>query len=483
MRDEVMLKFGVDQRAVAQGLRGVKGMVNDFKKDFSAKDLFGWAKGGLAAIGAGIGMAKMYKWVKSSADLAESITTLGETFGTSAKFVQQWGYANEKSNSTAENASKGLEKLVQKIGDARQGQEQAIKTFERYGIAITDAGGNARGTESIFEDIQKTIAGVNDPTLRAAMASEFFGDKLGTKLLPALRDFKELAADSESKILSTAELGILREAGDQIKNIESALKRMAMKGTASLLKAFTFNQGDFKAIMAAGAANQGGSTGPTEAQVRAAKELAEALEKVADARHELAFAGANEENRLLKALIEQGDAQRKFNALKDGTIEKVKAEEELLKKQKVTVDAKSALEKKAAEEKKKALKEEEEQVKRVNEQKQGLASSRRSLTEGAQDRSKWTVGELADRGVRWARNVQWLENQAKEARGWGRGELADQMTKRALDIRKSMGGILTSDEAQPLRSLQEGVMKSAEALQNINDKINGKGLPIDPGDE
>src|SRR5262249_38902090 len=86
--------------------------------------------------------------------------------------------------------------------------------FERYGIAITEAGGKARDPIDIFKEVTDQIAAIQDPADRAARAVELFGKRVGPQLVPLLskgsegieRIGKELR--SQGLILTPDQIGV-----------------------------------------------------------------------------------------------------------------------------------------------------------------------------------------------------------------------------------------------------------------------------------
>jgi hypothetical protein len=128
------------------------------------------------------------------------------------------GRLNELSSRTGETAGKllvletafknsGLEagavgtainKLQNFMQDAANGGEKQRASMQRLGISMAELAEKTPTEQmQIFAD---RIAGIEDPTARAAAASEVLGDKLGGKLLPLFTDFSANLEDARSKV-------------------------------------------------------------------------------------------------------------------------------------------------------------------------------------------------------------------------------------------------------------------------------------------
>ncbi len=94
------------------------------------------------------------------------------------------------------------------------------------------------------------------------------------------------------------------------------------------------------------------------------------------------------------------------------------------------------------------------------------------------ERSRFTLGEMADRGSRPAQIIENIERQAKEARWFGNFSGADAMTNRALELRKGLSNYLVESDANPLKSMDENIKAQLEAVNELVDKAKGEGLNI-----
>ncbi len=488
MNEEVILKFGLNSSAVASGLRGMKGMISEASGEM--KHMLGEGLAlGAGALGIGFGAEKMMEGIKAATELAEKVETLAKTYGVSTTYLQQWEFAASRSNSSAQAADHALGRLAVQIGKAREGSEESIEHFQHYGIALNNVDGSARSVEEVMGDVIKTINGVEDPTKRAALSMALMHDKAGG-LIGAMRNFKELQGKSGAFIIDEKELATLHATGEEMKNISGTLKTMATRAFAELVGAFWK-----KSRVVKEDEKPEGAPEVTEEQTKQAKALAKALQEVKDAKG-MGIGVASDP--LLKLLYEQKIAQREFNEAKDGTIEKLKAEKSLVEKNLQVDQERAKNQKKFNEDKTKAAAKEHADQAKIHEMDLKIqAASAAMWKSGARidsaigDRSKWTIGELVDENnrkfehgqrltanERKAFDVNQLEEQAKAARDEGRGVDADSLTKRALEMRKSMGDVLKENEADPLKDLTEAAKDQAEKFGQLLDLAQGKGFKV-----
>lgn len=102
-------------------------------------------------------------------------------FGTTA--LQELQFQAVRMGLSEESLSNGLRRMNQKIGEARTEGGAAAQAFQRLGVELADASGNALGNESVFRSLIERLKAVQDPAIRAANAFELFGREAGPKFL------------------------------------------------------------------------------------------------------------------------------------------------------------------------------------------------------------------------------------------------------------------------------------------------------------
>lgn len=96
----------------------------------------------------------------------------------------------------AKAANKDLKDLVptelsKRMLDAANGLEKAQRGFRQLGVEVVDAAGNLRSTDAVYRDLVTALLEVEDPTLRAALATQALGEQ-GKQALSAFSDTGDL---------------------------------------------------------------------------------------------------------------------------------------------------------------------------------------------------------------------------------------------------------------------------------------------------
>ena len=71
------------------------------------------------------------------------------------------------------------------LGDITMGNgDKVSESLSLIGLTVDDLKG--KNADEAFNIIRDALAGVEDASLRVGIANEFFGDKIGTEILPIL---------------------------------------------------------------------------------------------------------------------------------------------------------------------------------------------------------------------------------------------------------------------------------------------------------
>jgi hypothetical protein len=131
-------------------------------------------------------------------DLGGRLSELSARTGESAGKLLVLETAFKNAGLGAETVGTSINKLQNFMQDAANGGDKQVDTMKRLGISMTELQGKTPTEQmQIFAD---KIAAIDDPTQRAATASDVFGDKLGGKLLPLLTDFSPALDDAREKV-------------------------------------------------------------------------------------------------------------------------------------------------------------------------------------------------------------------------------------------------------------------------------------------
>ena len=152
--------------------------------------------------------------------LSELSTRTGEAAGT--LLVLETAFKN--SGLEASQVGVVINKLQNFMQDAANGGEKQTKAMSDLGISMADLAGKTPSEQ--MDVFAKKIALIEDPTQRAATASEVFGEKLGGKLLPLLVDFSGNIEDARSKVGSLEQ--VMNENADTFDKFSESID--AVKG-------------------------------------------------------------------------------------------------------------------------------------------------------------------------------------------------------------------------------------------------------------
>jgi hypothetical protein len=489
--EEIQVKFGGDLGPLAQSLRGLKGMVADAKKEFSISDVMskfrGGVIGGLASIGIGFSVEKLRESAKASMELGKHISVLSNELGVSTDFFQQWGISAEHSGSNAEKAQKGLEHLVETIGKARNGDKESSALFDKYSISLSDAANASYSSQQVFDQVAKKILAIEDPAKRAATAVEMFGKK-GEELIETLRNLEKEKGDG--MILSERELATLEAANNKVESLTHKLKTLAAKGWAAAMTPFT--EIDAMKAIVDRRENKGAAV-IDQSAIQQAKEAAKALELVEKAKFEKQYATANLQEKYLKSLIEAGDLQREFNGLKDGTIEKLKVEKEMIDAQTKVIQARKAMEDDQQRKKKESDEAHVKKLKEEHDLNKDIAKTQREIDAIPRKREEMkrapylpTLEELANSSgpfKQQAQQLQFLEADAKDALIYNDKKGFKQDVTQIDQLKKSLSdaGVMTPDDR--FESMDNNLGDLKDHMAELLEKAKTDGIKVNGGDE
>ena len=137
-------------------------------------------------------------------DLGGRLNELSSRTGETAGKLLVLETAFKNSGLEASTVGTAINKLQNFMQDAANGGDKQRAAMQSLGVSMSELAGKTPTEQmKIFAD---RIAGIEDPTARAAAASEVFGDKLGGKLLPLFSDFSTNLEDARAKVGSLEEV-------------------------------------------------------------------------------------------------------------------------------------------------------------------------------------------------------------------------------------------------------------------------------------
>jgi hypothetical protein len=110
------------------------------------------------------------------ADARNEVTNLSRASGISTETLSGLRLAAEGTGRDLGALEGALSELPKKMAETARGGGEAKAGFDALGVSVTDAQGNLRSTDDVFRDTVESLQGVEDGTLRSAIASTIFGD-------------------------------------------------------------------------------------------------------------------------------------------------------------------------------------------------------------------------------------------------------------------------------------------------------------------
>jgi TP901 family phage tail tape measure protein len=195
----------------------------------------------MAAFGAVV-VGAMGLAANSWAEAGDSIGKMSKRTGIGTTALQELSYAAKLSGTSIDEIEVAVRKMQSSVTDAETGLETAKKSFQDLGLSIKDI--KSLSPEDQFNRISEAIAGIENPTKRAALAQDIFG-RSGTMLLPMLAEgsagLRKLRDDAHqySVIMNTESVAAAEEFSDRMDNLKLSLKSVWQEIAVSIIPAVT----------------------------------------------------------------------------------------------------------------------------------------------------------------------------------------------------------------------------------------------------
>jgi hypothetical protein len=226
-----------DARGIRAGAAYVELFVTDNKltrglQKASAKlKAFGTAisdMGGRMARFGALVLAPLAASAKVFADMGSELVDMSQRTGVSVEALSELGFAAAQSGSDLAALEAGLRKMQRTIVNAASGSASAQEALNLLNLSIRDLEGLSPDQQ--FKLIADRLAGIQDPTIKAALAMELFG-RSGTALLPLMNsgakgiDQLQQYARSLGLTMSTEDAQAAEAFGDTLDVLWKVLKR------------------------------------------------------------------------------------------------------------------------------------------------------------------------------------------------------------------------------------------------------------------
>lgn len=167
--DTLMLALGVDTKGMDKGLNEAQQKMQAASKSL-ASNLLSPMKAAFGALAAGLSLGAVTSQYLTQAD---AIGKMADSIGADIEELQAWGEAAARAGGSAQAFQGSLQAMNRNIQLAAQGQGEAAKSFQQFGISVKDANGKARDSFDVLRDLAGAMEGMDK---QKAMG---FGQRLG----------------------------------------------------------------------------------------------------------------------------------------------------------------------------------------------------------------------------------------------------------------------------------------------------------------
>lgn len=234
---------------------------------------------GLAIGAAAVGLTAL---AKHAAEVQEQTENLQVRLGYTAEGIGALRIVASEAGVSFDAIAAGVDRLNRQVGKAREGNEEAQKSFKELGVSLEDQHGKFKTTEELTSQVAHALMQIQDPAERSRLAFETLG-RGGARYLRALQ------FDMEESKKRALELGI---------TLSGNLKEGAIKADQSFDRLGTAMHGLWNSLSGIAAV----SIAPLIEQVAS---LAEVLAKAAKSAADL-YAGAAKAEKDAAALAASG---------------------------------------------------------------------------------------------------------------------------------------------------------------------------------
>lgn len=175
---------------------------------------------------------------KAFADIGSELNDMSGRTGVSVEALSELGHAATQTGTDLSAVEAGARKMARNVVDAGLGSKEAAESLSALGLSAGDL--LRMKPEDQFKLIASRIAGIEDPTLKSAIALRLFG-KSGTQLLPMIDNLDALTAEARALglVMSKEDAEAADALGDALDIASKVAKRAAITIGAALAPALT----------------------------------------------------------------------------------------------------------------------------------------------------------------------------------------------------------------------------------------------------
>jgi methyl-accepting chemotaxis protein len=230
---EAFVELITDGRKLTAGLNDAEKQVvastNAMSQKFKAIGTVMTAVGGVITAAF---TALIYKTIQAGDELWD----MSQRTGLAVEELSALSYAAKQSGTDMGTVETSLKFLAKAMDNAATGTGMAKDTFTKLGVAVKDSEGKLRPTVEVMKDVATAISKMTNETEQTVVATELFGSRMGTQLLPMLK----LGGNEIENLMNKAkDLGIVfssedAQAADEFKDKMNDLKEVLGAAARSL---------------------------------------------------------------------------------------------------------------------------------------------------------------------------------------------------------------------------------------------------------
>lgn len=180
--------------------------------------------------------------LSSFAKVGDDLDKMAGRTGVSAQALSEYGYAAQMCGASLDNIESAVKSMATTLTDATEKGGEAADGFKWLGVSIEEL--KSQSPEEQFNTLARAVAGIDDPSRRAAVAMKVFGDA-GQTLLPffsqgpeGIEKLKEEARDLGVSMTDSSAT-MAAEYTDAMSRISAATSGLKMNLAAALAPAVT----------------------------------------------------------------------------------------------------------------------------------------------------------------------------------------------------------------------------------------------------
>lgn len=177
---DILVKISGDASSLISAIGAAGKNVTDFTKGI---DKIGKT---LTVVGGAI-TAAFATIIYKTVEAGDQIWDMSQRTGIAVETLSALGYAAKQSGTDMETVETSLKFLARAMDDMAKGTGTAKDTFAQLGVAVKGSEGKLRPTVEVMKDVATAISKMTNETQQTVVATELFGSRMGTQLLPMLK--------------------------------------------------------------------------------------------------------------------------------------------------------------------------------------------------------------------------------------------------------------------------------------------------------